>query len=99
MLLPLSILDSQEGLVLRRYLVQKHHLEALIELPTTQRQHPALTLMLLRPVNSLSRVAFISSKVVLPIGSKRKQLARAHHSAGGGTPASPRRPNLPLMGR
>jgi N-6 DNA Methylase len=81
MILPLTLLDSEEGLVLRRHLVQKSHLEALVELPGTQHDGQELTLMVLRPLNPFSQFAFISSKVVMPSGSKRKQPDSAQYGS------------------
>lgn len=62
-LLPLTLLDSDEGLVLRRHLVQQHQLEAVIELPVGNRSHPALRLLVLRHENLHGTVAFISGTV------------------------------------
>jgi hypothetical protein len=64
-LLPLELLDSEEGLVLRRYLVQNRHLDAVIELPATRIKEPLLSLVVLRSCSRLSTVAFISSKAVV----------------------------------
>jgi type I restriction enzyme M protein len=81
MILPLTLLDSEEGLALRRHLVQNSHLEALVELPGTQHDGQELTLMVLRPLNPFSQFAFISSKVVMPSGSKRKQPDSAQYGS------------------
>ena len=81
MLLPLTLLDSEEGLVLRRHLVKKSHLEALIELPITRKQGQGLTLMVLRPENTFCQFAFISSKMVVRSGSKPQQPGSIYYNS------------------
>ena len=64
LLLPLAILDGEEGLALRQHLVRNQLLDAVIELPATRQREPVLTLLVLRVQTRFCYSAFISSKAV-----------------------------------
>ena len=64
-ILPLRLLDGDEGLVLRRHLIQQHYLEAVIELPGLPSRGKLSGLLVLRQHPITRTVAFISDNPLM----------------------------------
>jgi N-6 DNA Methylase len=64
-ILPLHLLDGDEGMALRRYLIQQHCLEAVIELPGLASQGHLSGMLVLRHHHISRTVAFISGNPLI----------------------------------
>lgn len=64
LVLPLTLLDSAEGHILRRHLITQKQLAAVIELPGPRQ--PAQALLLIQPFYPSNLLAFISGKMPEP---------------------------------